>query len=110
MLLLLLCFFKQFYVCLLVLQDGVFDLWVFDLQDLYVVEVVQLVILVLVCLYVGLCLEIDDLIECWFGQGCSVMGVIIEIVDGEGVVVDDIEYFCDLVFEVLVICLVNLVI
>ncbi|ALR06215.1 type II secretion system ATPase GspE [Xylella fastidiosa] len=103
-------FLKQFHVCPLAEHDGVLQLCVADPFDVYAIEALRLATGAVLQLCIGLRSEIDDLVERWYGQGRSVMGMIVEATDGDAAPADDIEALRDLASEAPVIRLVNLVI
>ncbi|AXI83855.1 type II secretion system protein GspE [Xylella taiwanensis] len=103
-------FLKQFHLCPLAEHGGVLELCVADPFNTYAIEALRLATGASLQLCIGLRSEIDDLVERWYGQGRSVMGMIVEATDGDAAPADDIETLRDLASEAPVIRLVNLVI
>lgn len=83
---------------------------VLQIHLMYAIEALRLATGATLQLCIGLRSEIDDLVERWYGQGRSVMGMIVEATDGDAAPADDIEALRDLASEAPVIRLVNLVI
>ncbi|HHW4678921.1 MAG TPA: type II secretion system ATPase GspE [Xylella sp.] len=103
-------FLKQFHLCPLAEHGGVLELCVADPFDAYPIEALRLATGASLQLCIGLRSEIDDLVERWYGNGRSVMGMIVEATDADVAPADDIEMLRDLASEAPVIRLVNLVI
>ncbi|WP_051414664.1 type II secretion system ATPase GspE [Pseudoxanthomonas suwonensis] len=104
-------FLRQFRICPIASRHGVVEVVLADPHDPYPVDAIALATGLQVAPKVGIGTEVDALIERFFGQGRTTMGVIVDTADGnDGSSVDDIEHLRDLASEAPVIRLVNLII